>query len=108
MAEQTLDGSRDYIKWDSVGQEVAGVLIRMEPSKHAKYKGQLLIIRQETGTVFCAAPTTLADIVSDNYDKLQNEFVRIKFVSEEEVPAGKLKRFTVTFDDGEAEKTDKK
>lgn len=99
MSKQTLTNDKDYIKWEAVGQSISGVLVRMEMSKHEKYKGELLILQQEDSKVFCSAPMALAEIIRDNFDKLHGEYITIRYVGDVPVKGGTLKRFEVDFDD---------
>ena len=101
MAKQTLDSHKDYVKWEKPGQEVSGVLVRMETSKHPTYKGELLVLQQEHGKVFCSAPLNLAEIVRDNYDKLCGEYITCRYKEDVQTGGGNtLKVFEVDWDDG--------
>jgi hypothetical protein len=101
MAKQTLDSHKDYVKWEKVGQTLTGILIRMEVSKHPKYKGELLVLETEDGKVFCAAPLNLAETVRDNFDKLVGELITIRYTSDQETKGGNsMKMFEVDYDDG--------
>jgi hypothetical protein len=100
--KRTLDGTKEYFKWEKPGQEVTGIFRKMETAR-GEIKGQLVHLEDEEGKGFMvSAPVVLADIISDNLSAIQDRLITITYTAED-APKKRgqsgVKRFKVEFDD---------
>jgi hypothetical protein len=109
MAKQTLSGGKEYRRWEKVGQEMTGILVKLELSRSSR-GGKMLHMVDADGVPFMvSAPTLLAEIIEENFPTLEGRNITITF-SEQDKPAKRgesgLMRFTVDYDDAEKQEGD--
>lgn len=104
----TLSGGKPYLKWEHVGQVVAGVLQKIELSRSSRGGKMAHMVNDDGESFIISAPTLLAEILEENFALLEGVRIVITF-KEQDKPAKKgesgLMRFTVDYPDDAVEGT---
>ncbi len=100
----TLSGGKPYVKWEHVGQVVAGVLTKVEMSRSSRGGKMAHLVNDDGEAFIVSAPTLLAEILEENFALLDGKRIVITF-QEQDKPAKKgesgLMRFKVDYPDDE-------
>jgi len=98
----TLNSGKPYVKWEHVGQVVAGVLQKVELSRSSRGGKMAHLVNDDGEGFIVSAPTLLAEILEENFALLEGQRIVITF-KEQDKPARKgesgLMKFTVDYPD---------